>query len=357
MAVVDYTISEVRTSPHVKRRVTTDIIMRNVVYALLPIVAFSVFSFGLSAFLVILVAVASCVLTEHFFCRAGGKETTISDYSAVITGLLLAMTLPPGFPLWMTAVGGFVSIALGKIIFGGLGYNPFNPALVGRAFLQAAFPVAITTWSPSFFPKIASIDRFISVPMSTLSLPFMRPESVAGFIQGMKIDGFSGATPLMRMKFDHEATGIMDLFMGMTGGSIGETSALLILICGAYLAYRKMMDWRIPAAVLLSAAAVSGAFYVFSKGTTPSPMFVLFSGGLMLGAVFMASDMVGSPTTPLGVWIYGGFIGALTVLIRIKGGLPEGVMYTVLLGNALTPLINMWTQPRAFGKTRRKKKA
>lgn len=333
---------QLRTSPHVKAAPSVEQIMRNVVYALLPIAAFAVWQFGISALALILTVTASCLFTEHLFNRAGNKPNTLRDWSATITGLLLALTLPPGFPLWMGAVAGFIAIALGKALFGGLGYNIFNPALVGRAFVQAAFPVAITTWTPAFAP-----GRFYEFIPSTLAFPFTTPPSVSEWSKSA-VDTFSGATPLAQWKFDGVVTSTMDLFTGMTAGSTGETSALLILLCGLYLAIRGFMDWRIPAAVLTGAAVTSGAFYLLG-GHYPSPLFVLFSGGLMLGAVFMASDMVGSPVTPLGVWVFGLFIGFLTVIIRFFGGLPEGVMYAILIGNAAAPLIEQLTQPRVYG--------
>ncbi len=349
---------DLRTSPHIKGQLTADTIMLNVVYAMLPITAFSIFAFGLSALLLVLVTTATCVLTEHLLCKAAGQPSTVSDYSAVITGMLLALTLPPGFPLWMAVCGGVISIGLGKALFGGLGMNSFNPALVGRAFLQAAFPVAITTWSPAFWPTPWSSDRFLGfIRPDTLAFPFMQSDSVAGLVSGLSLDGFSGATPLSLMKFDHVATPVMDLVTGMTAGSAGETSAVLIILGGLYLIARGMMNWRIPAAVLLSAVVVSGAFYLADSEKYPSPVFMLFSGGLMLGAFFMASDMVGSPSTPIGVWIYGALIGVLTVVIRLKGGLPEGVMYAILLGNASTPLIDKVTQPRVFGVRRKAMKS
>ncbi len=341
---------DIRTSPHIKGRLRTDTIMLNVVYALVPVTAFAVFSFGLSALLLIIVTTGTCILTEHVLCKLAGKPTTIGDYSAVITGLLLALTLPPTFPLWMAMVGGVISIGLGKALFGGLGMNPFNPALVGRAFLQAAFPVAITTWAPCFWPDLWSPDRFMHlINPATLSLPFMGPETAPSFLSGLSLDGFSGATPLSQMKFDHHATAVVDLFFGKIAGSTGETSSILILICGLYLMFRGMMNWRIPVSILLTAAMVSGAFYLSDPKVYPTPLFMLFSGGLMLGAMFMASDMVGSPTTTLGVWIYGALIGGVTIVIRLKGGLPEGTMYAILLGNACTPLIDNLTQPRIFG--------
>lgn len=331
----------ISTSPHLKKRVTTDAIMRNVVWALLPVAAFSVVSFGLSAFLVLLTATASAVLTEHFICIWSGKESTISDWSAVITGLLLGLTLPPSFPLWMAFAGGVISIALGKAIFGGLGYNVFNPALVGRAVLQAAFPVAITTWSPAFLP-----DRFSNLFSSTLAIPFMEPT----------VDGVSGATPLAAFKFEQITTPVSELAFGFIDGSAGETCALLIALGGIYLISRNMMNWRVPVSILTTVFVLSGIFYLINPEIYPSPLFMLFSGGLMLGAVFMASDMVGSPITPLGIWIYGGLIGLVVVVIRIWGGLPEGVMYAILLGNALTPQINQMIKPRVYGTSREKTK-
>lgn len=335
---------EIRTSPHLKRVVTVDKIMRTVVLALLPIAAFAVWQFGLSALLLLLTTTGVAILTEWVFARASGKGNTVSDWSVVITGLLLGLTLPPGFPLWMAAVAAFVGVALGKALFGGLGYNVMNPALVGRAFVQAAFPVAITTWTPAFAP-----DRFTEVIPSTLTLPFMQPIPVDAWVAGLNLDGWSGATPLALQKFEHIETPIMEAFTGMIAGSAGETSALLILICGLWLAWQRMLDWRIPISVLAGAALTALPFWLLDPSLYPSPWFVLCSGGLMLAAWFMASDMVASPVTAKGAVIYGLFIGALTVVIRLFGGLPEGVMYAILLGNAVGPLISSWTQPRVYG--------
>ena len=343
---------EIRTSPHLRPAPGVDVIMRNVVYALLPIAAFAVYQFGISALALIITVVFSCLLTEYFFNRLAGRPATLSDYSATITGLLLALTLPPGFPLWMGAVAGFIAIALGKSLFGGLGFNIFNPALVGRAFVQAAFPVAITTWTPGF-----TAGRFHEFIPSTLTLPLMEPAPVGDWVKSVAVDSFSGATPLALQKFEGVSTSTVDLFTGMTAGSAGETSALLILACGCYLAIRRMMDWRIPVAILLSAAITAGLFNFIGGDKYPEPLFVLFSGGLMLGALFMATDMVGSPVTPLGVWIFGIVIGVVTVIIRLFGGLTEGVMYAILLANALSPLIESFTQPRVYGATRERSKS
>jgi electron transport complex protein RnfD len=323
-----------------------------VVYALLPVCAFAVYAFGISVLALLLVTTLSCVLSESLFCRLAGRPATVNDWSIVITGLLLGLTLPPGFPLWMAAVAGFVAVGLGKALFGGLGYNVMNPALVGRAFVQAAFPVAITTWTPAF-----AAGRFSQFIPSTLTLPFMQPVDISTWLAQTQVDAFSGATPLALQKFEQLSTSASDLFTGMTAGSAGETSALVILAGGLYLAARRMLDWRIPVGVLLGAVLTSLPFWLLDAVRYPDPLFVLFSGGLMLGAVFMASDMVASPVTPRGVWIYSLFIGVLTVIIRLFGGLTEGVMYAILLGNALSPLIATVTQPRVFGANNKEPRA
>ena len=339
---------ELRTSPHLKQPVTVEQIMRNVVYALLPVCAFAVYAFGISVLALLMVTTLTCILCESLFCRLAGQPNTVNDWSITITGLLLALTLPPGFPLWMAAVAAVVAVGLGKALFGGLGSNVMNPALVGRAFVQAAFPVAITTWTPAFLD-----GRFTEFIPSTLTLPFMQPADISDWLSQSQLDGFTGATPLALQKFEQLSTPAIDLLTGMIAGSAGETSAVLILAGGLYLAARRMLDWRIPTGVLLGAALASLPFWLMDAQLYPSPLFVLLSGGLMLGAVFMASDMVASPVTPMGVWIYSLFIGVLTVVIRLFGGLTEGVMYAILLGNALSPLIATITQPRVFGASRR----
>lgn len=337
---------ELRAAPHVKRAISVEKIMLNVVLALLPIAAFSVWQYGLSALALIVTTTGICLLSERFFSRQSGQGNTLSDWSATITGLLLALTLPPAFPLWMAAVAGFVAIALGKVLFGGIGHNVFNPALVGRAFVQAAFPVSISTWAPAFAP-----GRFAEFIPSTLAVPFMTPPDIGGWAKSA-LDGFTGATPMARWKFEGYFTPAQDFLSGAVTASAGETSAVLILICGAYLAARKFMDWRIPVAVLGAAALTAWAFQLWNPERYPDPLFVMLSGGIMLGAVFMATDMASSPVTPRGVWIYGGLIGVVTVMIRYFGGLTEGVMYAILLGNALVPLIDQYTQPKVFGAAR-----
>ena len=324
-------VVKITAAPHVRSEESTARIMWSVVLSLMPATAAAIWFFGPSAVLVIAASVAGCLATERLF---GNRKNSLADGSAMITGLLLGLCLPAGFPLWMAFIGGIFAIGFGKIIFGGLGENIFNPALLGRAFLQAAFPVAITTW-----PGRAA--DWWALRGDNFALPLMSPGEV---------DAVTGATPLGELKFgdDPVITPVLDLFLGTTGGSLGETSALLILLGGIYLAIRGHLNWHIPVSILLSVFVFSGLFYALDWSPF-SPVFMLFSGGLMLGAWYMATDMVTSPVTNKGCWIFGVSIGLLVVIIRIWGGLPEGVMYAILLMNALVPFINRATQPRKFG--------
>ena len=323
----------VSTAPFLKDKDTTPKIMMKVVYTLIPVILVSIYYFGLGAMLVTITAVFSCMFAEWLFNGAEDKLKSLKDGSGLITGLLLALTLPPGFPLWMVFIGGMVAIGMGKAMWGGLGQNVFNPALLGRAFLQAAFPTAITTWSP---PD----GRYFGLRGTNGAMPFFQAEN---------IDGATGATPLSQMKFDHLPTDTMDLLMGNTGGSLGETCAIVLILVGIYLLIKKIIDWRIPLSILLTVSVFSGIFYLIDPEIYPSPIFMILSGGLLLGAVYMATDLVTSPLTPKGTWIYGIGIGILVVLIRIWGGLPEGVMYAILLMNAGTPLINRFAKIRTYG--------
>jgi len=325
---------EIGSSPHISSGASVDVIMRNVFVALLPVCVFSVYAFGMAAALVLITATLSCVVTEHVLCRLTNKATTITDWSAAITGLLYGLTLPPDLPLWMIAVGGIFAIGVGKFMFGGLGCNAFNPALVGRAFLQAAFPQAMTHWSLPF-----AEGRFTELPTSIMAFPFAEPV----------YDAVTAATPLARMKFESVQAENPELLLGLTTGSAGETCAALIFLGGAYLVIRNMMNWRIPISIMLTVALVTWVFMQIDPVVYPRPAFMLFSGGLMLGAVFMATDMVASPITNVGCWVYGLLIGLLVVVIRFWGGMPEGVMYAILLANAVSPHIDGLLQPRVFG--------
>ncbi len=339
------TTTEIRSAPHIKGPRSVEQIMANVVYSLLPVCAFFVYQYGISAAASILVVTASCLLAERAFVRTGTQAGSLSDFSATITGLLLALTLPPGFPLWMGAVAGISAIALGKALFGGIGFNVFNPALVGRAFVQAAFPAAIATYTPSFLP-----GRFTQFIPSSLAWPLMAPADTAAWLKAMQFDALASATPLAKWKFEGALTAAGDLLTSLSGHLAVGPSPLLILVCGGYLALRRFMDWRIPTAVLGSAGLTAWLIFMLSGMQYPDSLFTLLSGGLVLGAVYMASDMATSPVTPRGMWLYGGLIGVLTVMIRYYSGLPEGVMYAILIGNAATPLIERVTQPTPFGK-------
>lgn len=317
----------VTASPHIRSQDSVPRIMWNVVASLVPVIVAATWFFGVSALLQIATATIAAVLTE----RATGKGGAIADGSATITGLLLGLTLPAGFPLWMTALGAAFAIVFGKQVWGGLGQNVFNPALVGRAFLQAAFPVAITTWpTPG--------GGFFTLHGDLFAIPLTHPLPNA----------VTSATPLGLLKFEGKGTGITSLIIGNTGGSLGETAALVILAGGLYLAWRGYLNWRIPVSIMLTVVALSAIIH-FVDAVKPDAVFMLFSGGLILGAVYIATDPVTSPITNLGKWVFGIGIGILVVVIRIWGGLPEGVMYAILFMNALTPFINRATQPRVFG--------
>jgi len=323
----------ISTAPFLKGETTTPGIMLHVLLTLLPVVALAFYFFGLSALLLLMSTSLGCLLTEWFFNKNTTKKYSVWDGSALLTGVLLALTLPPGFPLWMAFLGGVVAIGMGKLIWGGLGQNIFNPALLGRAFLQAAFPTAITTWSE---PN----GRYLALRGTNLAPPLYGAEN---------IEGITSATPLSKMKFDQVPTALHDLLWGNTGGSLGETCGVILLVIGIYLVVRKVINWRIPASVLLTVVVLSGIIYLINPGQYPSPLFMVFSGGLLLGTVYMATDPVTSPLSARGLWVFGIGIGVLVVLIRIWGGLPEGVMYAILLMNAFTPLINRYIKIRTFG--------
>lgn len=305
------------SSPHIHSGESVQKIMFNVAGALLLPTAAGIYFFGMRALTVVIVASIAAILTEAIFQKLRNKPITVWDGSALVTGMLLALNLPPGIPLWMAVVGSAVAIALGKQIYGGLGSNPFNPALIGRVFLMIAFPVQMTTW-------INPLD---------------------GTTAATSLDGTSGATPLALMKMQGVSTDYLDLFLGNIGGCIGETSAILIIIGGLYLLYKGYIEWRIPTFYLGTVAVMS---LVLGK----DPIFNLLSGGLMIGAFFMATDMVTSPISKKGKIIFGIGAGFFTTLIRFYGGYPEGVSFAILLMNAFTPVINRFTVPKIYGEVK-----
>lgn len=323
----------ISTAPFTRTTMSTPRIMGEVLAAALLVLLFACWHFGIGSLLVVAAATAGAVGAEWVFTRSE-DVSPLRDYSAVVTGVLLGLTLPPAIPLWMAFLGGMAGIGLGKLIFGGLGQNLFNPALMGRAFLQAAFPTAITTWSAP-----AQQGGVFDLAPSLFALPLM---------QG-KVDAMSTATPLGLAKFEQEITEFGPLFFGQISGSVGETSAVLLILCGLYMAARRLFDWRLPVSTLLTVVVFAGGLHLLSPEAYPPPLFMLFSGGLLFGAVFMVTDPVTTPTTPRGAWIFGIGVGFLVVLIRLFGGLPEGVMYAILLMNAVTPHINRYTQQKVFG--------
>jgi len=309
-------------SPHEYTQESVPRIMWSVVGAVLPAAIMAVYYFGMAAVWMITVCVAAAVLSEAGVYYLKGEYFTVKDGSAVITGLLLALVLPPSFSLALAALGSVFAIVIGKQIFGGLGANIFNPALLGRAFLQASFPVAMTTWS---FPNTAKYNA---------------------------MDAITAATPLGQFKFEQITTNYLPLLSGNIGGSLGETSAIAILLGGIFLLVKKYADWRIPVSFLGSVFLLGGLFWIINPAQYPDPIFHLLSGGLLFGAFFMATDMVTTPITPKGAWVFGLGAGAVLIVIRLFGGLPEGVMYSILFMNAFTPLINRYTRPKIFGEVR-----
>lgn len=313
----------ISSSPHIRNDESIPKIMFTVLAALLPAAFVSIYLFGIRAILLMATCIIVSMATEYVFQKCRKKDITLNDGSAALAGLLLAMTLPPSFPLPGAALGSVVAIGLGKHIFGGLGYNIFNPALIGRAFLQAAFPVMITTWDDP--------------------LVWQSPSAT---------DVVTSATPLAKMKFDNEFVPLQDLITGITGGSLGETSAIALLIGAAFLLYRGYIQWRIPTSIFGSSLLLGGIFWLMDSAKYPEPFFHWFAGGMILGAFYMATDMVTCPITSKGYWIFGFGIGVLTVIIRLFGGLPEGVMYAILFMNAFTPIINRYTRPKILGEAK-----
>ncbi|MGE5560628.1 MAG: RnfABCDGE type electron transport complex subunit D [Chloroflexota bacterium] len=305
----------VSSSPHIRIPETTDRIMKDVQFALLPAVVASVLLFGFRALGIIFVSVVFAILTELVYQRLTKQEVTITDGSAAVTGLLLAMVLPPTVPLWLPAVGAIFAIVIVKQLFGGLGDNFLNPALAARAMLLAAWPALMTSWvTPQ---GIAAATPLVG-------------------IVGKTAEAATVAVPNLR-----------SLFLGYRAGSLGETSVLALLLGGTYLIWQRIIDWRIPASFIATVGLMS---WIFGG----DPLLHVLSGGLILGAFFMATDYVTSPVTPRGRIIFGIGCGIITVMIRLWGGYPEGVCYSILIMNIVTPLIDKFTAPRIFGEVRAK---
>lgn len=303
---------KVSSNPHVRAKDTTARIMQYVVIALLPATVFGVFNFGIHALLLVLVTVAATVLTEYIYDRCMKKKITVSDFSAVVTGLLLALNLPPKAPLWIGMIGGVFAIIVVKMLFGGLGQNFMNPALGARCFLLISFTSIMTNFD---------------------------------------CDAYTGATPLAAIKAGESAPPLLDMVIGRTSGTIGETSMAALLIGAIVLLALKVIDLRIPGSYILSFVV----FIALFSGRGFDPQYImsqLAGGGLMLGAFFMATDYVTRPVTPKGQYVFGIFLGIMTGIFRLFGPSAEGVSYAIILGNLLVPLIERVTKPVAFGKRR-----
>lgn len=309
-------------SPHVHSDDSVRKIMWSVVLALMPAFVVSIFYFGFPVVILTLVSVGCCVLFEYLIQRFILKvKPTVSDGSAVVTGLLLAFNVPSGLPVWMMVVGALVAIGIAKMPFGGLGHNPFNPALVARVFLLIAFPVAMTTW-PTPTP-VWSVSDIVTGPTPL----------------GILKEGGSAEMPTY-----------MNMLVGQMGGSFGEVSAIALLIGAVFLLIRKVITWHIPVSFMLTVFLFSGLFWLIDPTQYANPFFHLLAGGLILGACFMATDMVTSPMTPAGMIVFGIGCGLLTIIIRMFGAYPEGVSFSILIMNALVPLINKAFKPKTFAK-------
>jgi electron transport complex protein RnfD len=330
----EFALWSVSVSPHVKSGESVEKVMWTVVACLIPPLVLSIFIFGFQTLIITAVSVGSCLATEVVSQKCLRRPVTVRDGSAVITGLLLAYVIPPGVPYWMPVLGSVVAIFVTKHLMGGIGFNIFNPALIGRAFLVATYPVAMTSaWLAPL--RHASIFKY------------MEPG----------VDAVSTATPLYVLK--HYGVGTLiekfgalstiygNFFVGWRPGCIGETSVLLLLIGGLYLLYKGYITWHIPVSVVASVAFFTWVFggETFFSG---NPLLAVLSGGVPLGAIYMATDYVTSPNQKKAQLIFGAGIGALTVLIRLRGGYPEGVAYAILLMNTLTPALDGWFRPKRF---------
>src|SRR3990172_3963943 len=318
------------SSPHQISQDSIERIMWTVVLSLAPASLAGLYFFGWGAFYVLIVSVCSTMAAEAIYQKLSGERISVTDGSAAVTGLLLGLTLPPGSPWWLCVVGGFFAIIICKQLYGGPGFNPFNPALMSRVFLLIAFPLHMTRWS-------------VPHPLFT------------------GIDAKTGATPLGDLQVarltgkgigEAAELNLWDAFIGNIGGSIGEVSALALLIGAAYLIYKQYITWHIPLSMIGTVMVFSGLFWMMNPDKYVNPLFHLLTGGLILGAFFMATDMVTCPVTLNGQLIFGFGCGLITVIIRMWGGYPEGVSFAIVLMNIATPLIDMYTRPVRYGAKR-----
>ena len=334
----------VSSSPHVFAQDSVAKIMYTVILTLVPAGVGAVYFFGLRALWAIAIAIVTAVATEALVQKMMRRPVTVWDGSAILTGLLLAYNVAPSVPLWMPAVGSFFAIAVGKMVFGGLGYNPMNPALLGRAFLLASWPTHMTIFSGAV-PRGGTVSGIDAITQATPLNVLKSAQDILRHPQDF--------SPAQKMEASEAIGQLYDslekLFVGQVGGCIGETSALLLLIGAAYLMYKRYIGWKIPFTFVGTVALLSWIFGGSEGLFTGNPIFHILSGGLILGAFFMATDMVTSPVTFGGRIYFGIGCGVITVVIRQVGGYPEGVSYSILLMNLLTPLLDRWTRPKVFG--------
>ncbi len=304
----------VASSPHIRGSFTTQAIMRDVVIALLPAAAYGVYLFGVRAAVIMLLSIASALLTEVACQKVRKQKITINDYSAVVTGLLLGMNLSPAVPYWLPVVGSVVAIGIVKQAFGGLGHNFMNPALGARVFLVASWPIPMTTWPAPFVEYVP--------------------------------DAVTSATPLAAMKMGEAVAPMKDIIMGNVGGCIGETSAILLLLGGLYLFYRQVITPKMPALIIGTTALLA---FIFTGFNVEATLIHVLSGGLFIGAIFMATDYASSPMNPKAQTVYAISIGAIIAMIRFFGGYPEGVSFAIIIMNVVAPLLDKYMRPRVFG--------
>jgi electron transport complex protein RnfD len=318
-------------SPHIHSGDSVNKIMYSVILALAPAFIWSVVVFGLDSVRVTLLAVAACMAFEWLIQKFILKvKPQIADGSAALTGVLLAFNVPASVPSWMLIVGSLVAIGIAKMPYGGLGNNPFNPALVGRVFMLISFPVQMTSWPAIHSAGVDAVTT--ATPLAILK------------------EGIKNGQPVVEIFKDLPTN--MDLFLGNMSGSLGEISVLALLIGGAFMLFRKIITWHIPVSVLVSAAVFSGIFWLIDPAKNADPLFHLMTGGLVLGAIFMATDMVTSPMNAKAQIVFGVGIGVLTILIRVWGAYPEGVSFAILIMNALVPLLNRFIKPTRFGQVK-----
>ena len=314
-----------QSSPHVRDTDSVQRVMVTVVLALMPAVIAGTVFFGLRALVIMLLSVVSCLLFEGAALKVAGKPVRahLMDGSAVITGLLVAMNLPSGIPLWMVVAGALVAIVLGKHVYGGLGNNPFNPALVARVFLLISFPTAMTSWPVTGFQDLGPDEATAATPLNVLQME--------GPVRAL------------------EAASYLDLLLGNVGGCLGETSALAILLGGGFLLVRRVISWEIPVTFIATVLAITTITWAVAPDSHIDPLWHVLSGGVMLGAWFMATDMVTSPVSRKGMLFFGIGCGFFTCVIRLWAGYPEGVSFAILIMNGLVPLIDRYLVPSRFG--------